>query len=129
MKREYRIVLIGWLTVGLFDALGSIASKQFNFNYTLLVTISFIIYCVFGFWGTKEKTLGTGVLIAAAIGFFDSTIGWEISMFFKANTGNLKNDPSIGVWIITVLVVTGLAALCGLAGGGLAKAMNRPPSK
>jgi lipopolysaccharide export LptBFGC system permease protein LptF len=129
MKREYKIVLIGWLTIGLFDALGSIASKQFNFNYTLLVTISFIIYCAFGFWGTKEKTIGTRALIAAAIGFFDSTIGWEISMLFKANTGNLKNDPSIGVWIITIIFVTGLAALCGLAGGGLAKIMKRPLAK
>jgi hypothetical protein len=125
MKQEYKIVLIGCLTIGLFDTLTSIASKQFNFSYSLLAGISFIIYCVFGFLGAKQRNLKTGVLIAAAVGLFDSTVGWEISMLLKANTGNLKNDPTIGVWITTAIFVTGLAALCGLVGGGLSKIIMR----
>ena len=91
MRREYKILLIGCLTIGVFDALSSIASKQFNFNYALLAAISFIIYCAFGFWGSKKNNLGTGVLIAAAIGLFDSTIGWEISMFLM----NCEEDLNI----------------------------------
>jgi len=125
MKREYKLILIGLLTIGIFDALASIVSKQFNFNYTDLAAGSFLIYCIFGFWGTKEINLKAGVLIAAAVGLFDSTIGWEISILLKANTGNIKNDPTLPVWIITIVLVTGLAGLCGLIGGGLAKIINR----
>jgi len=125
MKREYKMLLIGCFTIALFDTLGAIASKQINFNYTVLAVISFIIYGTFAFWAAKEKNLGTGVLIAAAIGLFDSTAGWEISILLKANTGNLKSDPTVIVWIMTAIFVTGLAALCGLIGGGAAKIIKR----
>lgn len=81
-----------------------------------------------GFWGTKKIDLKTGVLLAAAIGLFDSTIGWEISILLKANTGSLNNNPSVAIWIITAVFVTGLAALCGLIGGGLAKAFQKKES-
>ncbi len=125
MKQEYKIVLIGCLTIGLFDTLDSIASREFNFNYSLLASFSLIIYCAFSFWGAKQRTLRTGVLIAAAIGLFDSTIGWEISMLLKANTGNFRNNPTIGIWIVTIIFVTSIAALCGLIGGGLANLLKR----
>jgi len=128
MKPFYKTLLSGCLTIGFFDVLSSLVSRQFNFNYTYLAPGSFIIYCVFGFWGTKKINLKTGVFIAAAIGLFDSTIGWKISMLLKANTGNLDNNPSAGIWIITAVFLTGLAALCGLIGGGLAKALKRKES-
>lgn len=107
------------LSIGLFDVVSSIASTQFNFNYSFLAAISFIIYGTFGFIATKEKSLKTGVLIAAAIGLFDSTAGWKISILLHANTGNIKNDPTTAIWIGTIIFVTGLAALCGLIGGAL----------
>jgi hypothetical protein len=125
MKLKYKLFLIGFLTIGVFDALSSIASRQFNFNSVYLAPASFIIYCIFGFLGTKKINLKTGVLTATAVGFFDSTVGWKISMFLKANTGNIKNDPTIAAWIITIIFVTGLAAICGLVGGGLAKYFNK----
>jgi hypothetical protein len=46
MKREYKLLLIGFLAIGVFDALTSIASRQFDFNYTYLASGSFIIYTV-----------------------------------------------------------------------------------
>ncbi|MGN6638911.1 MAG: hypothetical protein ACTHJ8_08360, partial [Mucilaginibacter sp.] len=58
-------------------------------------------------------------------GLFDSTIGWEISKLLKANTGGIENDPTIIVWITTIIFVTGLAAICGLIGGGVAKVFNK----
>jgi hypothetical protein len=120
MKPEYKILLIGLLTIGVFDALNPVISKQVKVHY-LLTAIAFIVYCVFGFWGTKEKDLKTGVIIAAALGFFDSTIGWEIIMLFRTSTSNLKYDPTIGDWIFVAILVTVLGALGGLTGGGLAK--------
>jgi flagellar biosynthesis protein FliR len=121
MKSTYKLLLIGCLTIGIFDSLASIASKQFNFNYVFLAAFSFIIYGTFGFIGTRKNYLKAGVSIAAAIGFFDSTIGWEISMLLEANTGKLNNDPSAGAWIVTVIFVTASAALTGLIGAWLAK--------
>ena len=125
MKVKYKLFLIGFFIIGVFDTLTSLASKQFDFNYTYLASGSFVIYFIFGFWATKEMNLKVGVLIAATIGFFDSTVGWGISIFLKANTGNIKNDPSIAVWIISAILVTGLAAICGLVGGRLAKAFTK----
>lgn len=121
MKYEYKLLLTGLFTIGAFDAITSIASRQFNFNYIYLALGSFIIYCILGFWGTKKINLKTGILIATANGFFDSTVGWEISMLLKANTGNIKNEPTLLLWIITIIFVTCLAAICGLIGGWLAK--------
>lgn len=121
MGREYKVLLIGALTIGLYDAIASISSRQFNFNYSILAAGSFIIYVTFGFISAKGNSLKTGVWVAAGVGLFDSTAGWEISMLLHANTGNVKNDPSAIVWIITAIFVTVLAAICGLAGGWLGR--------
>ena len=121
MKPVYKLILIGCLTIGLFDALLSVLSKQLNFNYAYLALMSYIIYGTFGFLGTKKQDLKTGIWIAAIIGLFDSTVGWEISILLKANTGSLKNDPTLGMWIFTSLFVTAIAALAGVIGGWLAK--------
>ncbi|MCQ6961198.1 hypothetical protein [Mucilaginibacter aquariorum] len=125
MKQEYKILLWGLIAICLCDILGAIASRQFNFNAAILAPVSFIIYIAFGFAGTQRKRLTTGLLISAGIGLFDSTIGWKISMLLKANTGNLKNNPTIPVWISTAIFVTILASLCGLFGGGLAMLVKK----
>ncbi|EHQ27671.1 hypothetical protein [Mucilaginibacter paludis] len=125
MKPEYKLLLTGFLAIGLFDALASIASRKLGFNYAYWGSGSLVIYCVVGFWGSKQINSRTAVLIAAAVGFFDSTIGWKISMFLKANTGNIKNEPTIAVWIITIIFVTGFGALCGLIGSALATYLAR----
>lgn len=125
MKREYKLLLMGFLAIIVFDVLASIASRQFDFNYTYLSPGSFVIYCIVGFLGAKKINLKTGVLTAVALGLFDSTIGWEISIFLKANTGNIKNDPTVAIWVITTVFVTGFAAICGLIGGALARYLTK----
>ena len=49
MKLKYKLFLIGFLAIAVFDALTSIVSRQFNFNYVYLAWGSLLIYCVFGF--------------------------------------------------------------------------------
>jgi hypothetical protein len=120
MKQEYKILLIALITIWLFDTIGSVASKQFNFNYATLAPVSFAIYTWFGFAGARKTKLKTGVLIATATGFFDATIGWATSNTLKANTGSLNSNPTPLAWAITVIFVSGLAALCGLFGAWLA---------
>ncbi|MES2275729.1 MAG: hypothetical protein V4592_06890 [Bacteroidota bacterium] len=120
MKREYRLLLIGFLVIALWDSISSIASRQFNFNYALAAAISFFIYGVFGFIDSKGKSLKIGVKIAAALGLFDATVGWLISTLLKANTGNTVIEITPVLWIITAIMVTASAALCGLIGAWLA---------
>jgi hypothetical protein len=125
MSLKYKLYLIGCFTIGAFDALTAIASRQLNFNSAYFAVGSFIIYCFFGFWTTKKIDLKTGALTAAAIGFFDSTVGWKISMLLKANTGHFNNDPTVVAWMLTIIVVTAFAALCGLIGAAFAKYSTR----
>jgi hypothetical protein len=127
MKPINRLLLTGCIAITLFDVLGSIISKQFNFNYTYLFLVSFSIYTICGFCGTRIINLKNGVLIAAFTGFIDSTIGWKISMLLHANTGNIKNAPTTQAWLVTIVFVTGLAALCGLIGGVIANATRKKP--
>lgn len=129
MKKEIKILLTGCLIIGVFDAIGAIASRQLAFNYIILAAVSFLIYAVFGFIATYFNNIKSGALTAAAIGFFDSTIGWKISMLLKTNTGLIKNEPSAQAWIITIICVTMLAAICGLIGGGFSKLVMTKKSK
>jgi hypothetical protein len=125
MKPVFKLLLTGCLAILLTDVLGSLISKQFNFNYAYLAPLSLIVYSACGFWGTRAINLKSGVLIAAGIGLFDSTIGWKIAILLHANTGNFKNEPTIQSWIVTMFFVTGLAALCGLIGGVVANAFRK----
>lgn len=84
--------------------------------YGRLAPLSFIIYGAIGLVGAHEIGQVTGIILAAAVGFFDATIGWKTSMILKANTGNLDNDPSLSKWVSTAFFVTFLAAICGLVG-------------
>lgn len=118
MKPEYKILLIGLVAIILLDLLGSVASKQFGFSYSNLACISFIIYTAVGFFTSRQKDLKTGVLFGAATGLFDSTIGWKITMLLGVNL-NVKVTPLL--WFITIIFVTGLAALCGLIGAWLSR--------
>jgi hypothetical protein len=127
MKPINKLLLTGCIAITLSDALGSIISKQFNFNYTYLFLLSFSIYTIWGFYGTRIINLKNGVLVAVFTGLFDSTIGWKISMLLHANTGNIKNAPTTQVWLVTIVFVTGLAALCGLFGGVIANATKKKP--
>jgi hypothetical protein len=124
MNPIYTILLTGCLTVFALDALSAIASRHFAFNYARLAPLSFIIYSIIGFVGAREADQTTGVILAAAIGFFDATIGWKTSMVLKANTGTLDNNPSVSKWISTAIFVTLLAAICGLVGSELLKIMR-----
>lgn len=120
MKQHYKILLIGILAVALLDTIGSIASRQLDFNYSLLSPVSFLIYGTTAFIATRRKDLKNGVFFAAILGLFDSTIGWKLSMLLDANTGGFAIEVTTGLWIMTAVLVIGFSALVGLLGGALA---------
>ena len=123
MKQERKILLIGLVAIALLDTFGSIASRQFNFNYSLLSPVSFIIYGIVGFFTTRTKDVKTAALSGAILGLFDSTIGLKISMILDAYPGEPEYQVTTGLWI--TILMTGLAALVGLMGGGLAKIVKK----
>jgi hypothetical protein len=124
MKPIQVILIGGCIIVFLLDALSSIASRRFNFNYARLAPLSFIIYTMVGFLGTRASDQTSGIIVAAAVGFFDATAGWKISMVLKANTGKVDNNPSVSRWISTAVFVTLLAAICGLVGSEVSRLMR-----
>jgi hypothetical protein len=121
MKKEHSLVLGGLIAVGLLDTFGSIASRQLDFNYSLLSFVSFLIYGTTCFLVTKTTDLKTGVIYGMILGIFDSTIGLKISILLDANTRDSNYELTTVLWIITVVFMIGFGALAGLIGGGLAR--------
>ena len=120
MNDEYKLTLIGCFTIAAFDGLSSIASRSFNFNYSLLVAVSFMIYAVFGYLIARVTNIRKGILCSATLGLFDASAGWKIAILLKANTGDIvSNTPDIGKWVFTAIFVMVLAALAVLIGGSL----------
>jgi hypothetical protein len=125
MNQKYKILLFGMLAVTLLDALGSLASRAFHFNYSILAPVSYVIYGTTAFIAARKHGFGTGVLFAAILGFFDASVGLAISTFLKADTGRLPIAITPAIWIIVALFNTALGALIGLACGGLAIVIKR----
>ena len=121
MKKEYKILLLGFLAITLLDSIGSITSRHYNFEYSNFASISALIYASTGFIITRIKNLKNGVFGAALVGLFDSTVGWKISVLFIANTPNIRLHPSLQAWIMMMIIVSMFAGSLGLIGGGLAK--------
>ncbi len=120
LKNGFSIFLLGLLLVTLLDSLGSIASRELNFKYSNLSTISTIFYLLIAILITKKTDKKTGVIFTGLLGLFDATIGWKISMLLKANIGNLKADVNLAVWIIMAILMTVFASIIGLIGAWVA---------
>lgn len=125
MKQEHKILLIGIIAIGLLDTLGSIASRQLAFNYSLLFPVSFMIYGTIGFLVARSMNLKIGVVYGASLGLFDSTIGLGISRLLDANTGNYFKELTTVVWIVTVMFMICIGALVALIGGGIARIVKK----
>lgn len=65
MKAEYKYCLIGIIAGLLVDALGALTSKHFNFNYTLLLPISLMVYGTTGYHIAKAKNLKSSLLLTS----------------------------------------------------------------
>ena len=119
MKKEFKIIIIGFLAITLFDIIGSITSSKFNYPYINLWPISLIIYTSIPVFVTIVSNFKTGMVTGSLLGLFDSTIGWKISMFLGANTelnyANLSNKQLVAM----VIIVTLYSTFVGLLASGL----------
>ncbi|MGB6268933.1 MAG: hypothetical protein WBF67_07990 [Olleya sp.] len=79
------ILLLGFLAVSIFDAIGAVLSRVLNFNYAILTIGSIIIYGLVAIYSAKANNIITGIMSCGLLGIFDSTIGSLISKKLKAN--------------------------------------------
>ena len=127
MKKALPTIITGFLLITLLDILGSIASRQMNFNYGYLLPFSFLIYTFIPFIIAKNFDKKTGIISAGLLGLFDATIGWEFSMLLQANTGSSRLNITPAVFIMNILFMILISTLLGLLGSWLAlsSSMNR----
>jgi hypothetical protein len=81
------VMLVGLIAVTLIDTLGAYASRVLNFKYGYLALLSFIVYASIGSFVSKHYSFNMAIAINLAIGFYDATIGWNLSRRLGANTG------------------------------------------
>ncbi len=104
------------MAVFLLDTLGSIASRQFNFNYGILSPLSMLLYGLVGAWTAQVSGFYTGIAAAMLVALFDGTVGWKISMVLEANIGEAaKSDNTALEWNTVVLTVL-FGLICGALG-------------
>jgi hypothetical protein len=104
------VLLIGFIIIVLFDAIGSILSRTLNFNYAWLLFGSIVIYGLIGIYAFKYGNTIIGVISSLLAGIFDSTIGLKISKKLKAK---ISNDINFNITLKTVVPVSLFAAIIG----------------
>ncbi|MCU0469469.1 MAG: hypothetical protein MUF58_12785 [Arcicella sp.] len=115
MKETLYIALIGVFLIVTLDVVGSIVSRQFGFKYVYLAPLSFAIYIFISFLITRNTGWKTSLFIIAFLGIFDATIGWKLSMFFKANT-----EAKYEITIPNVLSMVIVTIIFGIIGSAIA---------
>lgn len=117
MKRTVLITLMGFVLITLLDIVGSIASRQMNFNYSDLLPIPFLIYIAIPFLIVKRGNKRTAIISGGFLGLFDATIGQKLSILLQANTGDFDiNSITPSVFIVTAMMMSVVGCLCGLFG-------------
>ena len=122
--QSVRFFALACAAVVVFDAVASFASLAIGFNYAHSVFGSAVLYVVFAYFCAKRFGFWRAVLLGAAMGLTDATLGWAISWAVgpgRPTEGTLA--PS--VFVLTAIAVVVLGALLGLIGGGIGAFANR----
>lgn len=118
-------ILITILAIVGFDAIASVASKVFQFDYTNLVWVSLVIYVAAGYWGAHRRGFIFGLLLGSVAGLADSTIGWWVSTLIRPFSTTEIPPFSLSLQLIILITVTALGFLFGIAGAGFCKILGQ----
>ena len=99
------------MAIALFDAIGAVLSRRFNFNYAFLALGSIVIYALVAIYVAKFGDTTKGIIASFLMGLFDATVGLKISEKLKANVQNTGVNFAIN--FSTVLGVSIFAAIVG----------------
>ena len=119
------MILLGLLTVTLIDAGGSIASRVLNFDYGYFAPLSLLNYGFIGYLTARHYNASKALVAGAALGLFDVTAGWQLSIVLEANAEGLQPEVGSSMWLVTVLFGIGLAAVAALVGGWIGTRTSR----
>jgi hypothetical protein len=111
MKEIFYWAFIGIISIVILDVLGSIASRVIGFKYVYLAPLSFVVYVSLSFMITRQIDWKIAILIVTLLGVFDATIGWKLSVYFKANM-----DMAYQITIRNVLSVAFLMSIFAVIG-------------
>ena len=109
-----------------FDAAASVASVALQFPYQYASVGSALIYVAFTFLAARKFGFWRGVLMGAALGCVDATLGWAIS--WAIGPGRVPPEQiSLGIWAFTLASVVGIGTICGLIGAGMGALTRKSP--
>ena len=112
--------LIGLLVITIIDTLGAIASRKLDFNYAYLTPVSLAVYLLIGYFVSKDYGLYYAILSCCVTGLFDATIGWNLSLSLKANSGLTDEEIEKLTPYSRVAGMLGIASLFAFFGSLLA---------
>ena len=115
MRELFYWLIIGIISIIILDVLGSITSRLMGFKYVYLAPISFIFYTFLAFIITRDLNWRIAILVSLFLGVFDATIGWKLSIFFKANV-----DTSYQITLQNVFSMAFLTTIFGIIGSLIA---------
>ena len=106
----FQYLSLGLGGILIVDVFGSIASRRFDFNYTYLSVLSFLLYTYVGFSVSKSCGIESALIINFIIGLIDATLGNFISIKLKAKTHLTEKESSdiAGIYLIVTMLVFAL---------------------
>jgi len=107
-----------------FDAAASLASLALSFPYSYAAIGSAVLYIAFAYVAARKFGFRVALLLGAAMGFTDVTLGWAVSWAIGPGRVDVSGLTASD-WIYTAAFATILGAIYGLIGGGTGALMVR----
>jgi hypothetical protein len=120
-----RKILITIFAVAGFYAGASVLSRSFRYDYSGLISTSFIIYLAAGYLGGRRRGIKCGMLLGSMAGFIDSTVGWFISRMIGPFAEMTIPTPDLAAIEMVVFTTTAMGFVFGMIGAGIWKAFYR----
>jgi hypothetical protein len=127
MNPRIRTTLIGVVVIIAFDALAALASLATGIGYGWATLGSWILYAGFGYLVARtaaEAPLRAAARTGLTLGLADASLGWAVS--WGLGPGRVPGGLSVTAWVLTVVLVTALAAGIASLGGVVARLRAGP---
>jgi len=116
MSINLQVLATGILAILFVDTAGSIFSRKYKIDYTYLSFVSLLVYFLVGYFGARLGNLSFALFCCALVGFFDATIGWDISTKLFAYTKKKQTPKNSSQKNIVIVFVTILSLVIGAVG-------------
>jgi hypothetical protein len=123
MTFSSKIVITCLVVIG-FDALASMISRVFQFEYTRFALVSILIYVGSGFFGAFRQGFVYGMLLGGIGAFTGATAGWFVSQMIGPFMQPPMPPLNGALIVITVIFVTVLGVAFSSVGAALCKLLG-----